>query len=559
MIQYVRMKRFAIIFSLIVVMTPSFVGAQTTAAATTTTVDATAICSCYCKTSGGAMNIGVQNSTSDCQSACDATDGYAVLGCYTDAQDATKPENNQLCWTEYECTTQASTDIGTEEMSFEWGGQRNLCVSGEGFCYKPMPPITLGVAIDDLTIANDLPEYLNAIYNWLIPAGALLAIVVIMIGGLQYTLAHGDKGKITKATERIKNALIGMILLMFTFAIMNLIDPDLVTLHNLRVPQVRTVVFLDPNSTCEMMSAYGITIAPTTADTTCGNTGTVTSVEGYIGGGETTLAVGASCIYAACSGAIETCMAVATAPTGFGCVSCNQSYNDQDIPTFPANPDAPVASASTCSQLLYSDPDPSDGEKYFCEFFDTPLTEVTIADSCAELVWPGGLSPGTNLDCDLLVSDAQAEDSISCRMYDKVWAKVQGDSLLYNNEVDDFETGDTFPLLSAVCEADPCGLAPPGQTCEVFTISAEEIVDLQLGIAGAQGAIFCAGVTAVTLGVGTIPCVVELAAAVAIASVITEVATDATTIANCAQNDSAGGLYYCLDKYGAETDCNPTW
>lgn len=557
MIQYVSMKRFIILFSLLVVLAPSFVWAQTTT--TTTTTSSSTICSCYCKTSDGAMNIGVLDSVTSCQSACDSTDGYAVLGCYTDAQDITKPENNQLCWTEYECTTQASTDLGTSEMAFEWGGQRNSCVSGEGFCYKPMPPITLSVAIDDLTTANDLPEYLNAIYNWIIPAGALLAIVIVMIGGLQYALAHGESGKVTQAKDRIKNAVIGMVLLMFTFAIMNLIDPDLVTLHNLRVPQVRTVVFLDPNSTCEMMSAYGITIAPVTADTTCGNSGTVTSVEGYIGGGETTLAVGASCTYSTCSGAIETCMAVASAVNGFACVSCNQSYNDILSPTYAPNPDAPPPSASTCSQLLFSDPDPSDGEKYFCEYFDASAADITQADSCAEFVWPGGLSPGDNLDCDLLISDAKAEDSISCRMYDKVWAKIQGNNIALNNEVDDFQTNDTFPLLSAVCEADPCGLAPPGQSCEVFIMTPEVMADLALGLAGTGGLAFCATVAIGTLGIGAVPCVIEVAAFMTVAIVAAEVASDSVTIGNCAQTGSAGGIYYCLDKYGVQTDCNPSW
>jgi len=44
-----------------------------------------------------------------------------------------------------------------------------------------------------------------------------------------------------------------------------------------------------------------------------------------------------------------------------------------------------------------------------------------------------------------------------------------------------------------------------------------------------------------------------------VAIVAAEVASDSVTIGNCAQTGSAGGIYYCLDKYGVQTDCNPSW
>lgn len=552
MIQYECMKRFAILFSLLMVMVPSFVWAEDATTSVTST-----ICSCYCKTSGGAMNVGVQNSTSDCKTACDSTSGYSLLGCYTDAQSASLPENSQLCWTEYECTTQVDSaqdgsSAGTEGLAYEWGGQSASCISGEGPCYKPVPPVTLGVAIADMTSATDLPSYLNAIYNWLIPAGALLAIIMIMLGGLQYALAHGDKGKITKATDRIKNALIGMILLMFTFAILNLIDPNLVTFNNLRVPQIRTVVYLDPASTCEVMASAGLTITSTTAETSCGNKGTVSSLNDI----ETSITVGTQCTYSTCpDGGIDTCMSVASAPDGFACVSCSDSYNDALIDYQP-NPDAPAPSASTCSSLLYHDPFPDDANHYYCEYLDTSFTEVTQADSCVELVYPAN-DTSTNLDCVLLLADAYVGDSISCRMYDNVWAKLQGNSeWVFNNEVDDIQTGDTFPLLTTLCEADPCGLAPPGHSCKVFTASPEEAASF-LTVEGYTSACESAISTAGAVG-GLAACASGLAV-LAGASIAAQTASEVVSIANCAPDDSTYGVYHCLDKYGSETDCNPTW
>jgi hypothetical protein len=370
---------------------------------------------------------------------------------------------------------------------------------------------------------------------------------MIMIGGLQYAMSRGDTGRIGKAKDRIKNAVVGMILLMCAYAILNLIDPDLVTFHNLRIPQVRQVVYLDPNSKCETMAAVGLTIVPTTG-TFCGMTGTVSSVDGYTGGGTPSIAVGDTCIYSSCDptadgySITETCLSVASAPGGYACVSCAQSYNSA-IPPYDPNPDAPPPSSSACNNLLFPDPDTKDAEHYYCELFDVPLTDLTTSDSCAELVYPAD-NDSTSLDCDLLRSDALDGGSYSCRVYDNVWAKLADGDIIRSNEVDDLETSGTFPLLTKICEADPCGLAPPSGSCEVFTIDKEMLT--------AAGLVtFCAAAALATLGLATGPCI--------LAGTAVYVSTD-SAVANCANNDSFYGIMDCKDKYGAELpDCNPTW
>lgn len=555
MLQCAHMKRVVFILSFLLLSLPTFALAQDTSTTTVETTSAeSTVCSCYCKSSSGAMNIGVQNSVGDCQSACGASD-YSILGCYTGEQTEILPENNQLCWTEYECTTQVSSEVGTEEDAFEWSGQKSNCIAGEGYCYQPQPDITLGVVIGDLTTTKDLPTYLNAVYNWLIPAAALVAVVVIMIGGLQYALAHGDNSKIGAAKKRITGAVTGMILLMGAYAILNLIDPDLVTWNALRVPMVRQVVYLDPSSTCEVMAANGITITAAASSTECGSTGTITSVDGYTGG-TTTLTVGATCIYSACSSALETCMASVSSETGYTCARCSDSYTTA---IGVANEDAPAPSASTCSQLLYepitADPD----QKYYCEFQDVAFNE------CIELTYPSG---SDYLDCEQLRQDALAGDSYGCRAYDLVQARfgnsladataeqladspnatiladllgVSGDWV--DDEVDDLETADgEYALMTAVCEDDPCGLAPSGHSCKSFVADPDELAT--------GAATLCAVAVVATSGLALAPCV----AAVGGAYLLTD-----ELIANCAQDDSMYGLYHCLDASGAEVDCNPTW
>ena len=59
-----------------------------------------------------------------------------------------------------------------------------------------------------LTMAN-LSEVIGKIATWLMEIGVALAVVFIVIGGIQYMLAGGDEEKATKARGRIFNGIIG--------------------------------------------------------------------------------------------------------------------------------------------------------------------------------------------------------------------------------------------------------------------------------------------------------------------------------------------------------------
>ncbi len=85
----------------------------------------------------------------------------------------------------------------------------------------------------DRFVSNYLGEYVAAIYDWLLPAAALLAVVVLMIAGLQWMLARGNTSRIDKAKGRIRNAVTGVILLLGAYTLAYLIDPRLVTFEAL--------------------------------------------------------------------------------------------------------------------------------------------------------------------------------------------------------------------------------------------------------------------------------------------------------------------------------------
>jgi len=85
---------------------------------------------------------------------------------------------------------------------------------------------------------RDLADYIGVIYAFLISIVGAVAAVMMMIGGFQYLTAGGSGERAKGAREKIANALIGLILALASFVILNTINPALV---NLRVPTIKQV------------------------------------------------------------------------------------------------------------------------------------------------------------------------------------------------------------------------------------------------------------------------------------------------------------------------------
>lgn len=94
--------------------------------------------------------------------------------------------------------------------------------------------------------SNFLGEYIQAIYGWLIAAGAMIAIVLIMVGGLEWMLSAGNPGRVTKAKERINHALVGIVLLLSAYSIAYLIDPSTVMFETLDIQQISNKEYFPP-------------------------------------------------------------------------------------------------------------------------------------------------------------------------------------------------------------------------------------------------------------------------------------------------------------------------
>jgi len=113
----------------------------------------------------------------------------------------------------------------------------NLSVDIPGLEFTP------GYKEDGYVKSNYLGEYIEAGYKWVLGAASLLAIVMLMLGGLQYMLARGKSEGIRKAKTRIRNAITGIVLLFGAFTIAFMVDPGSTTFDTLNTEYVVERVF----------------------------------------------------------------------------------------------------------------------------------------------------------------------------------------------------------------------------------------------------------------------------------------------------------------------------
>lgn len=511
-------------------------------------------CACWCKTSDGAQQVEGKEtvgSSTECRSACNDS-GWGYSMCST---NGSSPADNDKCWSQYECENNVAK-IDGEEVPYEWDTrQAEECISGERYCYRPAEAVELSVLIGETTEVDSIADYINVAYNFLLPAGALLAVLMLMIAGLQYMVARGNPDRIGKAKTRIRNAVTGIILLLLAATFAQFMDPALTHLNRLTPPAIRTVVFIDPDSTCEAMTEAGLTItADISGQESCGDTGTVTDT-GEI---ETTVKVGDSCNFSGCEGDYEVCVGTAESDTGYDCLRCSGVYTTLTS-TVGGTP-----SSSMCGRLggdqLNDDVQTAlasagdRGRVFACKYYDAEFFSEGF-NTCVEYSYPEGED---YLDCDALWADALADDSAGCRAYDEVGAAYEYEAMealwntsilsfaydpSYVNEIDDLQGSNDFDLLEDLCVSDPCGLAPPGEKCRVFTNETPEDEIYDEAYAHMNAA--------------------EMAAleAVLLADNVSDFlgGASAESFANCANESSAYGLYYCLDEHGDEVDCNWTW
>jgi uncharacterized membrane protein len=70
---------------------------------------------------------------------------------------------------------------------------------------------------------DDVQPFLKTLINTLLFIIGILAVIVIIIGGIMYTLSAGDSSKVTRAKNMIIYALVGLVIAFLAYAIVNFV------------------------------------------------------------------------------------------------------------------------------------------------------------------------------------------------------------------------------------------------------------------------------------------------------------------------------------------------
>jgi|GEM_PF-1356244 hypothetical protein len=217
-------------------------------------------CDCYCATMDyGAVPISnagdnrIYEDLATCDYMCEYWYGDGALMCAT--HESQLPQYNTYCFKEDMCAKQNG----------KWSeSQAPDCLLDYRYCY-PDPAkdedLKLAVSIGEMSQPEDLAEYVQNVYSWLLGASLLVAIVMIMVSGLQWVLsASGTSAE--SAKTRMKSSVVGVVLLMAVSMILYTVNPQLLALQMEDLPMIRGVYFLDDSVKCENFLKAGYTVDP---------------------------------------------------------------------------------------------------------------------------------------------------------------------------------------------------------------------------------------------------------------------------------------------------------
>jgi len=122
-------------------------------------------------------------------------------------------------------------------------------------------PCTIGGILPGDNKLSTLPMCINQIYVWSLGLGALLALLMTVLGGYMYMTAAGNAEQTSKGKEYIMGSITGLFLLFTAFLLLRTINPDLT---NFNMGSFNLF-----NNRAEAPATGGVTPGPAPANTSC--------------------------------------------------------------------------------------------------------------------------------------------------------------------------------------------------------------------------------------------------------------------------------------------------
>ncbi|MFH1947040.1 MAG: pilin [Candidatus Magasanikbacteria bacterium] len=147
---------------------------------------------------------------------------------------------DQRCWQRESCEGGNGVFYGPTSETIAACGNLAKDPSGKdvGFCTATTQPVTqvgFGGEGAGKKVFENFGKFIQWIYRYGVMTAGLLAMVMIVVAGLQWSTSAGSPERIASAKKRIAGALMGLFVALMSYFILNTVNPYLV---NLRMPQV---------------------------------------------------------------------------------------------------------------------------------------------------------------------------------------------------------------------------------------------------------------------------------------------------------------------------------
>ncbi|MEK7615982.1 MAG: hypothetical protein AAB420_02120 [Patescibacteria group bacterium] len=86
---------------------------------------------------------------------------------------------------------------------------------------------------------QNLGEFIAGVYNLAIGLVGLAVFIQFIRAGLTYLLAAGNAAEVNKGRDMMQNAILGAILLLSSYLILNVINPDLVNVNLFNLNEIK--------------------------------------------------------------------------------------------------------------------------------------------------------------------------------------------------------------------------------------------------------------------------------------------------------------------------------
>ncbi|MBT3539147.1 hypothetical protein HOF40_02470 [Candidatus Parcubacteria bacterium] len=159
----------------------------------------------------------------------------------------TQAQVDQRCWIKEDCMRFREGLVDTSQVAEGFysaadhkdalgacGAATDASGRDLGFCLPAGKAVT-AISFGGKTEFSSIADFIQYIYRYGFIIGSVIAVAMIILGGILWIFSGGSADAITKAKKKIGGALMGLVLIALSYSILNLVNPYLV---NLRLPEI---------------------------------------------------------------------------------------------------------------------------------------------------------------------------------------------------------------------------------------------------------------------------------------------------------------------------------